>query len=186
MMDRGMEVRRVLPEELTEVFLSGFRHRQIIREIWVREGDGYVLSPTDLIREWSDEKRRWIPLWLREQAEAGGAVFAAFSDSLPVGFASLDGCLSEGEIRYANLTMLFVDDRVQRLGIGSRLFRAVCVRASEMGADRLFISAVPSRETVAFYFKMGCRDAQIVPPGFVDTEKDRFMELVLPGFKRER
>ena len=176
----GTEIRRIAPDELTEGFLSGFRHRQIIREIWVREGNGYVLSPTDLIREWSDEKRRWIPLWLKEQAERGGAVLGAFLNGEPVGFSSVDGTLTgvDGTLtgestRIANLTMLFVDDRFRRRGIGTGLFRAACLEARKIGADRLFVSAVPSADTASFYFRMGCRDAETVPAEFVDTVAGR-------------
>ena len=48
-----------------------------------------------------------------------------------------------------------------------------------MGADKLFISAVPSYEPVAFYFKMGCLDAEEVIDEFVDTEFDRYLEYSL-------
>ena len=175
----AVTVRTFLPDELKEDLLDGFSHRTRITEIWVREGDALVLRPTDRIREWSGEKKRWIALWLRDQTEDGGAAFGAFEDGKLVGFASVDGPLTEGSPRYANLTLLFVDDARQRRGIGSMLFGAACAFATQKGADRLFVSAVPSRETVAFYARMGCRAAEKVPPDFVDTEEDLFLEIPL-------
>ncbi len=176
-----VEIRLLTAEELTPDFLGGCSHRTRITQVWAREGNALVLRPTDRIREWSDEKRRWIPLWLRDQTEDGGAAFGAFEDGKLSGFASVDGPLTEGPPRYANLTLLFVDDTRQRRGIGSLLFRAACGFARLKGADRLFISAVPSRETVAFYTSMGCRTAETVPPDFVDTEEDIFLEFPLTG-----
>ena len=174
-------VRILSPEDLKEDLLDGFSHRTRITEIWVREGNALVLRPTDRIREWSDEKKRWIALWLRDQTEDGGAAFGAFEDGKLVGFASVDGPLTEGSPRYANLTLLFVDDARQRRGIGSLLFEAACGSARQKGADRLFISAVPSRETIAFYTARGCRKAETVPPDFVDTEEDLSLEFPLTG-----
>ena len=174
-------VRILSPEELKEDFLDGFSHRTRITEIWVREGGRLVLRPTDMIREWSEEKKRWITLWLRDQTEEGGAAIGAYEDGRLVGFASVDGPLTEGFPRYANLTLLFVDDARQRRGIGSLLFGAACACAKRKGADRLFVSAVPSRETIAFYTRMGCRDAETVPPDFVDTEEDLYLEFPLTG-----
>ena len=177
----GTEIRKIAPDELGEDFLDGFRRIQRITELWVREETGYVLRPAQLLYEWSDEKRRWIPLWLKEQAERGGAVFGAFRDGKLVGFSSVDGTLAGESTRIANLTMLFVDDRFKRRGIGTGLFRAACLEAKRIGADRLFVSAVPSAETVSFYFRMGCRDAETVPEEFVDTDEDRDLELSLSG-----
>ena len=93
----------------------------------------------------------------------------------------MDGTLAGESTKIANLTMLFVDDRFKRRGIGTGLFRAACLEAKRIGADRLFVSAVPSAETVSFYFRMGCRDAETVPEEFVDTEEDRYLELSLSG-----
>ena len=51
--------------------------------------------------------------------------------------------------------------------------------AKELGATKLFIPAIPSEATVAFYFAMGCVDAQTIIPQFLDTDKDRLLELTL-------
>ena len=51
--------------------------------------------------------------------------------------------------------------------------------ATELGAHKLFISSIPSKETVAFYFAMGCTDAMQCIPAFVDSETDRWLELPL-------
>lgn len=75
--------------------------------------------------------------------------------------------------------MLFVDDRWKRNGVGRCLFCAICKHAGKMTADKLFISAIPAVETIAFYHSMGCEDAIEIIPEFVDTEQDRYLEYSL-------
>lgn len=102
--------------------------------------------------------------------------FGAFDGSRLVGFAAVDSPVAEG---YASLSLLFVDDQYKRQGLGSVLFRCAAAGAKELGANRLFISSIPSKETVAFYFAMGCTDAVQCIPAFVDSETNRCLELPL-------
>ncbi len=164
--------------DIPDDFLCGFRHDQIIRRKYVQFDGAWTAIPADERRTWSSEKRLWIPQYLREQCENGGTVAAAYEETSGelLGFASVDGILCGTNARYANLTMLFVDDRFHRRGVGARLFREICDRAAAMGAEKLFISAISSEETVAFYFAMGCTDAAERVEEFIDTPEDRYLE----------
>lgn len=75
--------------------------------------------------------------------------------------------------------MLFVDDKWKRKGLGKKLFDEICKHAAHKGADKLFISAIPSFETVAFYLNMGCEDAKDIISEYIDTENDRYLEYSL-------
>lgn len=167
--------------DIPDDFLSGFQHDQIIRRKYVQSDGAWKVIPADEHRAWSPEKRLWIPQYLREQSKNGGTIAAAYEKTSGelLGFASVDGVLRGTNARYANLTMLFVDDRFQRQGIGARLFRELCSRAVAMGAEKLFISAISSEETVAFYFAMGCTNAVERIEEFVDTTEDRYLEKSL-------
>ncbi len=165
-------------QNIPEDFLTGFQHDQCIRRKYVRTDGKWTLVPADERRTWSPEKRRWIAQYLREQRANGGTVAAGYAKDSGelLGFAAVDGILRGKNARYANLTMLFVDERFQRCGIGARLFREICDRAAAMGAEKLFVSAIPSEETVAFYRTMGCTDAEERVDEFVDTQEDRYLE----------
>ena len=63
--------------------------------------------------------------------------------------------------------------------IGRKLFTEICSYAKSMKADKLFISAIPAVETLAFYFSIGCKDAEEIIPEYVDTEYDRYLEFAL-------
>lgn len=160
--------------------LETFVRRRPITQKWVKAQGEWQLAAGDSVREWDAEKRVFLAGYLKEQLERGGFLACAYAGEQLIGFACVDGLLAGSAARYANLTMLFVDSRWQGRGVGRALFSQAAGYARALGADRLFISAVPSVETVAFYFHMGCRDAEEIIEGFVDTEEDRYLELPLP------
>ena len=166
-------------DKLTPDMLSDFMRVQAMTRKWVRNDDVWVLQDTDELREWDADKRLWVPEYLKQQIGRGGAAFGAYDSGRLVGFCCMDGCLAGNTAKYVNLTMLFVDDRCKRMGIGKQLFSAACTHAAKAGAQKLFISAIPSADTVAFYFNMGCSDAQEIIADFIDSDNDRFMEYLL-------
>ena len=166
-------------KDIASNMLADFNHRRRITKKWTQRNNQWELTESSDLREWNEEKRLWIPQYLQEQIARGGSVIAAFDTDTLVVFCAVDGYLRGETAKYANVTMLFVDDRWKRKGIGSKLFCKICKQAENMKADKLFISAVPSLETVAFYFHMGCEDAKEIIPDYVDTEQDRYLEYRL-------
>lgn len=156
--------------------LNEFAHCQEITKKWVKQDEVWTLADAFLLREWSDEKRVWVTEYMCEQIDRGGVVVGAFSDDRIIGFCCVDGVVSGSSAKYANLTMLFVDDYWKRHGIGMTLFRKAQEHARRLGAEKIFISAIPSAETVAFYQKMGCIDAAEIVDVFVEAEDDRYLE----------
>ena len=166
-------------QDLTEDLLLKFQHQQKITKKWVKFDDQWEIVTVNDLRTWEPEKRRWISEYLRQQIERGGSVIAAFDGETIVGFCSIDGGLRGITANYSNLTMLFVDDRWKRNGVGKALFNEICLCARERKAEKLFISAIPSFETVAFYFSVGCVEAREHISAYIDTEQDRCLEYVL-------
>ncbi len=162
---------KLTAENIPDELLLDFHHYQVIREI----GE---------VRQWNREKRLWIAGYLREQIIRGGAAVAAWEKGKLVGFSCVDGSLRGESVRYANLTMLFVDDTRKRQGIGSALFREICQYAAQMRADKLFISAIASADTLAFYRRMGCVDAKEIIAEYVDTDRDQFLEYALTQIEK--
>ncbi len=174
-----IEVRDLTINDISSDILLNFNHHQVITKKWVNKNNKWELSATSDLREWNKEKRVWISEYLRQQIGQGGSVVAAFDSNILVGFCCVDGCLAGNTAKYANMTMLFVDDKWKRRGVGRMLFDRICMCAVKMKADRLFISAIPSFETVAFYFNMGCEDAREIISEYVDTDQDRYLEYSL-------
>lgn len=178
-MTETITIRFLTPSDIYPEMLESFNHKQIISDKWVKNEKGYELTKTCEVREWNSKKRIWISQYLYQQMNRGGFAAGAFSNSKIVGFACLDGILQGISEKYVNLTLLFVDDEWKRKGIGKRLFREMCLCAEDMGADKIFISAIPSYDTISFYFNMGCLDAEYIVESFVDTENDRYLEYNL-------
>lgn len=177
-------IKSLSPSDIYPEMLDSFNHKQIISNKWTKKDGHYVLTQTYEVREWSRDKRIWISQYLYQQINRGGYVVGAFSDSKMIGFGSLDGILQGTSKKYANLSMLFVDDEWQHKGIGKSLFEQMCVFAKSMEADKIFISAIPSYETILFYFHMGCQDASYIVESFIDTENDRYLEYDLNSIRQ--
>lgn len=180
-----IEIKDLSINDITPDMLLNFNHRQIITKEWVKSNGKWELVETSEVHEWNKEKRIWVSKYLCSQIERGGSTVAAFDDDVLVGFCCVDGYLSGETAKYANLTMLFVDDGWKRKGIGRKLFDRICTNAASMGADKLFISAVASFETIAFYFDMGCEDAREIIPDYIDTDQDRYLEYSLINLKQQ-
>lgn len=127
--------------------MPGFHHHQIIEKKYVFIDNKWEISEAHDIGGWSDKKKVWVASYLRQQIERGGAVVGAFEGNILVGFCSVDGYLLGDSAKYANLTMLFVDDEYKRKGIGRSLFKAICEQALKRGAEScLFLRFRRSRQ----------------------------------------
>lgn len=173
------EIKQLNTADIAPELLTDFAHCQKITKKWSKRDDVWELSDASILREWSTEKRIWITEYMCQQIERGGITVGAFYNERLIGFCCADGTVSGNSAKYANLTMLFVDDNWKRNGIGKLLLQEARKHAIKLGAEKLFISAIPSAETIAFYHKMGCVDANEIVEFFVDSEDDRYLELML-------
>lgn len=174
-----LRIESISSDSVSTDMLLNFHHYQVINQKYINLNGRWEITKAHELREWNAEKRIWIIKYLCEQIVRGGSVAGAFWDDVFVGFCSVDGYLYGETAKYANLTMLFVDDEFKRKGVGKALFKTACKCALVNGADKLFISAIPSVETIAFYFNMGCEDAKEIVTNYIDTENDRYLEYKL-------
>lgn len=169
-------IRKVNPAELDGAFLWDFDTYQCYHKMWEKKDGTWGLKRTHIVRQWNDGKKLQITSYLKWLLQEGGHVLGAFAEDRLVGFLALDRDFGGAEREYLNLSMLFVDARYQRRGVGRYLFGECVKTASALGARKLFISSIPAENTVAFYFAMGCRDAEEVIPQWVDMPYDRYLE----------
>lgn len=174
-----MKIKTLNIDDISSDLLMNFNREQMITQKWVKKDGDWKIYDTSELREWNLEKRVWITEYMCQQINRGGTVLGAFYNNILVGFCCLDGVLLGQSSKYANLTMLFVDDNWKRKGVGKILFQEICRYAIVLGAEKIFISAIPSVETIEFYFKMNCTDATEIIEVFVDSENDRYLEYKL-------
>ncbi|MGJ1197420.1 GNAT family N-acetyltransferase [Sphingobacterium spiritivorum] len=87
----------------------------------------------------------------------GGVVYGAFDQDKLIGTASVDYKRIGVRHNYRKMDILYVSHTYQGKGIGRQLLNACKNSALDFGADKLYISATPTRNTVDFYLKNGAR-----------------------------
>lgn len=90
----------------------------------------------------------------------GGIVCLANRKNRVVGFACVDGAPVDPTGHIHPLKELHVEAAKRGRGIGRLLFARCIEEARRKGFHRLYISSHSARETVLFYQRLGCVDAQ--------------------------
>jgi N-acetylglutamate synthase-like GNAT family acetyltransferase len=76
---------------------------------------------------------------------------------------------------------LHVSRSVRGKGLGRILFEKAAMRARKLGAERLYVSATPSENTVDFYQHLGCKVTDEVDAGLFELEpEDIHLEYTIP------
>jgi N-acetylglutamate synthase-like GNAT family acetyltransferase len=91
----------------------------------------------------------------KELIMAKGEVFGAFDGDLLVGVASVENKIRGSKNRYCKMDILHVSNKYRKKGIATRLIAECKNAAMNFGANRLYISATESKNTVEFYQKRG-------------------------------
>ncbi len=89
--------------------------------------------------------------------DEGGKLYGAFDSSHLVGIASVEKRIRGKKHRYCKMDILHVSKAYRSLGIATRLMQAISAAANALGAERLYISATESKNTIRFYMGRGAR-----------------------------
>ncbi len=113
--------------------------------------------------------------------DEGGSIIGAFDDCGRIaGMTAVENRLRGHNSNRVKMDILFVSKSRRKLGIGRQLVGLVAEKAREMSATRLYISAIPSKNAVEFYLKLGCRLTPEVDPELFEMEpEDIHLELEL-------
>ena len=139
---------------------SSFDRYQEVKQCWRKENDKWILKDIAFFEQWSIQDYKALINDLKNTVNTGGAVFGALYNNTLAGFSSLENELFGQNKQYIQLSSLHVSFEKRGLGIGKKLFYISCKRAKELGATKLYISAHSSKETQAFYDRLGCVEAE--------------------------
>ncbi|MCK5414087.1 MAG: GNAT family N-acetyltransferase, partial [Thermoplasmata archaeon] len=110
----------------------------------------------------------------------GGAAWGAFDRERLVGIAALDGRWYGSAGDTLDMYFLHISNGYRHKGIGRNLTVMTKQRAREMGAKRLFVSGLPSLNTIRFYKAVGFDLADDVDPRLSAREpEDIHMDMLL-------
>lgn len=134
---------------------------QWIEKAW-RDVDGHLelVSINYMENDWPDGYETYRDK-LKSTIISGGVAFGAFNENGSlVGFATINHDFF-GEIsRYLLLDSMFVSRPYRGTGLGKKLFKHCANKAYEWGADKLYMCAGSSEDTIAFYKSIGCVNAE--------------------------
>ncbi len=167
----SVEYRLLRPDELDRV--DEIDRTEVIDHIYyMREGEMVLEEEHWELKGWPTGHIPRIKENLRTCLQEGGAAWGAFDGDRLVGIAALDGRWYGRSGDTLDMYFLHVSNGYRHQGIGRRLFEITRDRAREMGARRLFVSGLPSENTIRFYMAMGCEIAEDVDPVLRQREPD--------------
>lgn len=150
-----------------------------------RETGAYELTEINWTEVSLPNGLEWHLDHFKKTIRSGGKSFGCFDDDLLVGYATIEAEVFGHKERYVLLDQLFVSDRFRNRGIGRELF-ALCAEQAELfGAEKIYLCAGSSEDTIAFYRRLGCGTAAEIDPELSNNDpNDMQLEYDLGSFNR--
>ena len=124
------------------------------------------------------DKRYYLAIDLG--AESGRGMLGTFDGERLVGISVMDGRWYGERKRTMDMYFLHVSNGYRHQGIGRTLMGYARIWAREQGAERLFVSGLPSVNTIRFYRSVGFDIAEDVDKRLFDREpEDIHMDMEL-------
>ncbi len=174
-----IEYRTLLPKEVDRV--EEIDRTEVIDHIYyLRDGKLVLEDEHWEMRGWPPGDIEPIKGRLRECMDRGGMGWGAFDGDLLVGIAALDGKWLGSAGKTLQMYFLHVSHCYREMGIGTQLSGLAMERARVMGAETMYISGLPSLNTISFYQGLGADLASEVDPVLFEQEpEDIHMSLGL-------
>lgn len=149
-----------------------------IKNAWRKVNGEYKLVEIN----WTDyELPNGLPWHLehfRNTLMNGGYAFGCFNNNILIGYCTLERDIFGVSSKYVLLDQLFVSKDFRNKRVGRHLVSMCMEQARKIGADKLFICAGSSENTIAFYKKIGCVDADEVRQDLYEEDpRDIQLEL---------
>ena len=110
-------------------------------------------------------------------AENKGYIFGGYAENRLIGFSVLMNNKLGTKGQYIQLKFLHISLDYRHKGIGKKLFELCVKKANDIEAEKIYISANDSVDTVKFYFSLGCEDAIEINKEIAEEEPyDRQLE----------
>lgn len=156
--------------DLTIELFATFNRHQEVKQCWRKEDNQWVLKDISFVEDWGDTEKKILTDCLINTVNTKGIVLGAFVNDNLVGFASLESNFFGSFNQYLQLSSLHTSYEFRGKGIGKTLFNMICQEAKKTGAKKIYISSHSSKESQAFYKKVGCVDALEVNKRLAEEE----------------
>lgn len=178
MVDPNLNIRTLNRSEIENV--RNLDRREIVKQVYYLDNGQLKLKNKFYdIKTWkADELERSIE-HLYEIYDGHGCILGAFVEGKLIAVSALDSEFFGKNRNYLQLYFFHVDSRYRELGFGKKLLKRTIIKAKELGAKKLYISATPSQKTINFYLSMGCELTSEVNPRLFELEPED-IHLQLP------
>ncbi len=153
---------------------------QYIKRAW-REVDGErILIDLDYHdKTWPNGYEKHLE-GLKDTIKNEGKAFGAYEkDGRLLGFATLNRDVFGEKYKHVLLDQIFISNEQRGRGIGKTLFNLCVDQARIWNADKIYICAGSAEDTIAFYRRIGCMDAEEINKEFYDNDP-RDIQLEYP------
>lgn len=138
------------------VKLREIERKEIIENVYQAIDGVLIIKKQAYIMDWSNERYDEVIAELHDLHNRGGIIIGAFEGKVLVGIVSLENKYMGKLNDQLQLTLLQVSKPYRGMGIGRKLMELIKIRASELGAKKLYITGSRSENTVQFYLRYGC------------------------------
>lgn len=172
-----LQYKAIKEQEINRTLFQDFIRRQVVTDCWRKENGKWCIQSAPFIDDWSEADYQTLVDCLKNTVSTGGFVYGAFENGSLKGFVSVEPQLFGSIQQYLDLSSIHVSQDMRGQGIGKALFLAAKEWAKKHGAKKLYISAHSAVESQAFYYAMGCVEAQEYNQKHVEVEPyDRQLE----------
>ena len=167
-----MLIRKLCPDEIAPEFFAGFNRAQHVTGYCRITNGRWQTTLRECDESWDTAYLNHVIDDMRGIALDGGAVFAALEADRVMGFTAVCRPPMGSCGQYRQLAKLYVHAASRGNGLGKKLFLQACDSARKMGAEKLYISAHSSIETIGWYRHMGCTEAAEYDQALAALEPD--------------
>ncbi len=166
-----MNIREMTRDELP--LMWEIDRSEVIENLYYLEDGELVLKPECYdMKGWPSGETELYMTHFEDCFARGGTFYGAFEAGELIGVAVLESKFIGSDKDQLQLKFLHVSRKHRGRGVGVALFAKAAAKARELGAQRLYISATPSENTINFYLHRGCVIADEVDPELFELEPE--------------
>ena len=174
-----MEIRSLERNDIRDI--GNIDRSEIINQIYYHKNENLVLKKKYYnILGWDPKEIERNIKNLYDLYDRGGSFLGLFQEKRIVGVIALECKFIGTNMDQLQVVFLHIDKNFRKQGYGKILMNQAKVRAKELGAKKLYISATPSKNTVDFYMHLGCKLASEINVDLFQLEPyDIHLEMIL-------
>ena len=174
-----MELRVVKREEIEDI--KNIDRSEIISQIYYYNNSKLILKDEyHNVKGWKPNTIEQDIYKLYDLYDRGGSFFGLFHNGRIVGVIALECKFIGSNNDQLQVVFLHIGKHYRKKGYGKILMNKVKERAKELGANKLYISATPSKNTVDFYMYLGCKLASEINADLYQLEPDDIhLEMII-------